>query len=73
MKIIGIKYNQETYSKKFFLDLLTNFLCFDLHAEYYRQKQGISMGSKISPFLANVFCHMMDAKKIVHSKKVVKF
>ena len=62
--------------KKFFLDLLTNFSCFDSHAGYYRQKQGISMGSKISPFLANVFCHMMEAEKILpfeKSGKILKY
>ena len=27
---------------------------------YYTQVQGLSMGSKLSPALANIFCHMME-------------
>ena len=50
--------------QQFFNDLLTKFSCFDSHSGYFRQKHGISMGSKISPFLANVFCHMMESDKI---------
>ena len=55
--------------QKFFNDLLTNFSCFDSHSGFYRQKHGISMGSKISPFLANVFCHMMEVDKILPFEK----
>ena len=55
--------------KHFFNDLLTKFSCFDSHSGYYRQTHGISMGSKISPYLANVFCHMMESEKILPFEK----
>ena len=55
--------------KQFFNDLLTKFSCFDSHSGYYRQTHGISMGSKISPYLANVFCHMMESEKILPFEK----
>lgn len=55
--------------KTFFNNILTKFSCFDSHCGYYRQTKGISMGSKISSFLANVFCHMMESEKILPYEK----
>ena len=46
--------------EKYFMQVLLQFSSFQTLSGFYRQKSGLSMGSKISPSLANIFCHMME-------------
>ena len=47
--------------KEFMLGVLLEFSAFWAHSGFYRQKEGLSMGSKISPAFSNIFLHMMES------------
>jgi len=53
--------------KTFFLNILTKFNSFETLTGFYTQKEGCSMGSKLSPGLANIFCDMFE-KTIISSE-----
>ena len=53
-KIVILKPPPETLMKKFFSDVVLKYSSFHTLAGFYRQKEGLSMGSKISPSLANI-------------------
>ena len=55
--------------KNFFMDILTKFSSFSSLAGFYRQVNGISMGSKLSPGLATIFCYLMEKKVIKNHQK----
>ena len=50
--------------EEFFISVLLEFSSFSTLNGYYTQIQGLSMGSKLSPALANIFCDMMEKKVI---------
>ena len=50
--------------QKFFHDTL-KFSSFQGLSGYYVQKQGPSMGSRLSPIMSDLFCHMMESKIIL--------
>ena len=47
--------------KNFFIEILTKFNSFETLIGFFTQKEGCSMGSKLSPTLANIFCHMYES------------
>ena len=46
--------------QKFFKSVLCDFNSFEALNGFFRQTQGCSMGSKLSPSLANIFCSMFE-------------
>jgi len=46
--------------KNFLMEILTKFSSFSSLAGYHRQINGIAMGSKLSPGLANIYCSLME-------------
>ena len=44
----------------FFIEVLLEFNSFSTLNGYYTQTEGLSMGSKLSPSLSNIFSHMME-------------
>ena len=46
--------------KEFLMGVLLKFSAFWCINGYYRQKAGLSMGSKLSPAISNIFLHMME-------------
>ena len=49
---------------KFFSSILTEFNSFEALNGFFRQKKGCSMGRKMSPSLANIYCHMLESQII---------
>ena len=50
--------------EQMFIDCLTKFSSFSTLDGFYKQTEGLSMGSRLSPALANIFCHMMEENVI---------
>ena len=50
--------------QNFFMKILTEFSTFEALNGFFRQIEGCSMGSKISPSIANIFCHMFETEII---------
>ena len=50
--------------KNIMLECLTKFSSFSCKDTFFRQKDGLSMGSKLSPALANIFCNLMEQECI---------
>ena len=46
--------------KEFLTGVLIKFSAFSTLNGYYRQKEGLSMGSKLSPAISNIFLNMME-------------
>jgi hypothetical protein len=44
--------------------ILTKFSTFEALNGFFRQTHGVSMGEKMSPSLANIFCHMFETEII---------
>ena len=63
-KKIIIKPPPKKIFKQFIMDILLKYSCFTSLNGYYRQKSGLSMGSKLSPIMANLYCHLMEKKLI---------
>ena len=42
------------------MGVLLEFSAFNSLASLYRQKEGLSMGGKVSPCIANIFVHIME-------------
>ena len=62
--------------EKCFNECLTEFSGFSTLNGYYKQKSGVSMGSKLSPALANIFCTIMEEqiiKKYMGGKVIAYF
>ena len=53
----------------FFLAILTKFSTFEALNGFFRQTSGVSMGGKMSPSLANIFCHMFEMEIIENEIK----
>ena len=50
--------------ENFFLKILTEFSTFEALNGFFRQTNGVSMGGKLSPSLANIFCNMFEQEII---------
>lgn len=50
--------------RKFLTDTLLKYCSFHRLVGIFRQKEGLSMGSKISPAIANIYCHIMESQKL---------
>ena len=59
----------KTILKNFFIDILTKFSSFSTLTGYFKQINGISMGSKLSPGLANIYCSIMENEIIKNFEK----
>ena len=55
--------------ENFFLAILTKFSTFEALNGFFRQTSGVSMGGKMSPSLANIFCHMFEMEIIENEIK----
>ena len=66
---IIIPYPTKKVFKKFLEDTLLQYNCFSTLTGFYRQKDGLSMGSKLSPILSNIYCNLMEQQII---KKHIK-
>ena len=53
------------FLKKFFHDTLLKYSSYQTVSGYYIQCQGLSMGGRLSPVLADIFCHMMEKEIIL--------
>ena len=49
---------------EFFKNILSNYNNFESHGGFYKQINGCSMSSKLSPALANIFCSIFEASII---------
>ena len=61
--------------KNFLMDVLLNFNSFETLNGFYRQRQGLSMGGKLSPALSNILLNMLELEIIKKylDKKIVLF
>ena len=59
-----IPYPPKAIFKKFLTDTLLKYNCFNTLSGFYRQKSGLSMGSKLSPLLSNIYCNLMEQEII---------
>ena len=50
--------------KQFFNAVCTDYNSFETLNGFYRQTHGCSMGSKLSPSLANIFCDLFESEII---------
>ena len=50
----------KTIFTKFFSSILVEFNSFEAHNGFFRQRKGCSMGGKLSPSLANIYCNMLE-------------
>jgi hypothetical protein len=55
--------------QNFLYHILLNFNSFSTVAGYYKQTSGLSMGSKVSPLLANFYLHLMEERIIENEIK----
>ena len=55
--------------ENFFMAILTKFSTFEALNGFFRQTSGVSMGGKMSPSLANIFCHMFEIEIIENEIK----
>jgi hypothetical protein len=46
--------------KEFLIGVLLKFSAFSSLNGFYSQKEGLSMGSKLSPAISNIFLHMLE-------------
>ena len=53
--------------KKFFKSVLCDFNSFEALNGFFRQIEGVFMGGKLSPAIANIFCHMFE-KQIIEEQ-----
>ena len=63
-KTVILKPPEKKLLKTFFMDVLLKFSSFEALSGFYRQKSGLSMGSKISPSVANIFVSIMEKNLI---------
>ena len=50
--------------KKFIMDVFNKFNSFSSVNGFYKQVDGLSMGSRLSPLISNLYCNMMEQKVI---------
>ena len=58
------------------MGVLLEFSAFNSLAGLYKQKEGLSMGGKVSPCLANIFVNMMEMdiiKKHIESGNIISY
>ena len=58
--IIDLDYPPREIFQRFFHDTLLKFSSFSTVSGYYKQIQGLSMGSRLSPILADLFVNLME-------------
>ena len=56
-------------SEKFILDVLLKYNSFETLNGFYRQKDGVSMGGKLSGAISSIFVNMLEEKVIKKYKK----
>ena len=66
---ILIPYPTKKIFKQFLEDTLLKYNCFSTLNGYYKQKNGLSMGSKLSPILSNIYCNLMEQEIIKKHEK----
>ena len=61
--------------QEFMIGVLLKFSAFSTINGYYRQNEGLAMGSKLSPALSNIFLHMLESTIIQKflDQKIVLF
>ena len=62
--------------KSFFKNILTDYNNFHALTGFYKQTSGCSMGSKLSPGLANIFCSLFETEIIeplINSGKILHY
>ena len=64
---IRIPFPPKDKFKHFLKEILLKFNCFTSLAGCYRQISGCSMGSRLSPILANIYVHLMEESIIKNS------
>ena len=64
IKTEKVKPPNKNQVKRLFDAVCTKFNSFETHNGFYRQIKGCSMGSKLSPSLANIFCNLFETKII---------
>ena len=55
---------------------LTRFTSFQVGSQFYQQNKGVSMGGKLSPYIADIFCHLMEIKvvdKLINNQAILKY
>ena len=50
--------------ENFFMQILTKFSTFEALNGFFRQTSGVSMGGKLSPSFANIFCNLFELEII---------
>ena len=58
------------------MDVLLKFSSFEALSGFYRQKSGLSMGSKISPSMADIFVNIMEQdliKKLISNGTIISY
>ena len=58
--------------KKFLLDILTDFTCFNSLSGFFKQKSGLSMGSSVSSIVSNIYLDIIESKIITAKLKESK-
>ena len=48
----------------FFINILTELSTFEALNGFFRQTSGVSMGGKLSPSFANIFCYLFEQEII---------
>ena len=61
--------------KEFMLGVLLKFSAFTTLNGFYRQTEGLAMGSKLSPAISNIFLHMLESTTITEllDQKIFSF
>ena len=61
--------------KEFMLGVLLKFSAFTTLNGFYRQTEGLAMGSKLSPAISNIFLHMLETTTITEllDQKILLF
>ena len=63
-KKFKIPYPPKRTFQKFIMAVLTKFNSFSSVNGFYTQIDGLSMGSKLSPLISNLYCNLMEQKII---------
>ena len=75
-KIITLKPPERSLLKKFFMEVLLTYSSFESLSGFYRQKSGLSMGSKISPTMACIFVNIMEEsiiKNLIEQNIIISY
>ena len=59
-KVVTHESPQKKLPKEFFIRVRLELSTFDSLAYLYKPREGLSMGGKVSPCIANIFVHIME-------------